>query len=71
MTGHVTRTYLTLAAWVTDGWIEIGRVEGRNSCVAALDERGLIWEGRPSYPSLDDALAALERGIARWLARNR
>lgn len=70
-TSAFERAYPTLSAWVKDGWIEIGRVEGRDSLVAALDEGGLVWEGRPSYPSLDDALAAMERGVPRWLARNR
>lgn len=70
VTGAFERAYPTLAAWVREDWVEIGRVEGGDSFVAALDEGGLVWEGRPSPPSLDDALAAMEQGLARWLTRS-
>ena len=61
--------YPNIAAWVRGGWIEIGRDYSR-SFVRALDEGGVVWEGKPSYGSLDEALKALEAGIAAWMAEN-
>lgn len=51
------------------GWIEIGYAhEGYlTSFIRALDEGGMIWEGADKYPSLDAALADLERGLGKWL----
>lgn len=60
-----------VARWVAErGWIEIGVSEGSRSFIRALDEGGLIWEGRPSYPSLDAALMDLEAALARWWIQN-
>jgi hypothetical protein len=60
--------YPHIARWVQDGWIEIGW-PGYNliSFVRALDEGGMVWEGAAEYPSLNDALAALNAGIAAFL----
>jgi hypothetical protein len=33
----------------------------------ALDEGGLIWEGREHYATLDDALRDLEARLAAWM----
>jgi hypothetical protein len=30
----------------------------------------MIWEGAEYYPSLEDALRALDTGIAEWLEAN-
>ena len=56
--------YPNIAAWVQDGWIEIGRDDFSRSFVRALDIGGMIWEGAEEYESLDDALRALDDGIA-------
>jgi hypothetical protein len=62
--------YPHIAAWVQDGWIEVGRDDCNRSFVRALDIGGLIWEGAASYPSLHDALLALDAGVAGWLKEN-
>ncbi len=59
--------YPNIASWVQDGWIEVGRDEGGQSFVRALDRGGLAWEGEGPYGSIDEALAALDAGIAEWL----
>lgn len=57
-------SYPRLAWWVANqGWVEIGHDDFSRSFVRALDIGGLLWEGEPSYPTLDDALAALDAGI--------
>lgn len=59
--------YPHVAAWVRDSWVEIGRVDGGGPAfVRALDAGGVVWEGAARYRSLDDALAALDAGIAAW-----
>jgi hypothetical protein len=52
------------------GWIEIGYDDFSNSFVRALDIGGLVWEGRQSYDSLDDALVDLEAGLTAWAREN-
>jgi hypothetical protein len=56
-----------VAAWVQDGWIEIGRDDYSRSFVRALDIGGMVFEGKSQYVSLDEALRALDAGIAAWL----
>jgi hypothetical protein len=65
--------YPHIAGWVRreEGWIEIGQDEFSFSFVRAVYGGGLAWEGEPSYPSLDEALRALDAGIAAWLGANR
>lgn len=62
--------YPNVAAWVCDGWIEMGSDDFSRSFVRALDIGGMIWEGEPSYPTVHDALKALDAGIAAWLEEN-
>jgi hypothetical protein len=59
--------YPNIASWVQDGWIEIGRDDFSRSFVRALDIGGMVWEGAVEYTSLDEALQALDAGIAAWL----
>lgn len=56
--------YPNIAAWVRDGLIEIGRDDFSRSFVRAFDVGGVVWEGAEEYDSLDDALRALDDGIA-------
>jgi hypothetical protein len=64
----VEQTYPAIARWVASyGWIELGHDDGSRSVVRALDMGGMIWEGEPAYPTLDDALRALEAALAQWL----
>jgi hypothetical protein len=62
--------YPHIAQWVGDGWIEMGRDDYNRSFVRALDIGGLVWEGSTQYATLDEALQALETGIAEWLREN-
>jgi len=64
-----TVQYANIASWVQDGWIEIGRDDCRHSFVRALDSGGMVWEGKAQYPSLHEALLALDAGIAAWRKR--
>ena len=62
--------YPNIARWVMDGWIEIGNESYTDSFVRALDEGGMVWEGKSKYPMLEDALRDLDRGIAEWFEEN-
>jgi hypothetical protein len=68
MAQNLDATYPTIARWVMEyGWIKIGHDDMRQSFVRALDEGGLIWEGREHYATLDDALRDLEARLAAWM----
>jgi len=59
--------YPHVARWVLDfGWIEIGQDDFSHSMVRALDIGGLIWEGKASYTTLDDAMQDLDQALAAW-----
>ena len=63
----VEQTYPLIAEWVkSGGWIEIGYTDYSRSFVRVLDEGGMIWEGAEQYATLDEALQAVEQGIAAW-----
>ena len=49
------------------GWIEIGENEVISSFVRAYDQGGTVYEGNPSYPSIEEALKDLELGIKAHL----
>jgi hypothetical protein len=66
----VAARYPNIAAWVQDGWIEIGRDDFSSSFVRALDIGGMIFEGKTHYDSLDEALSDLDAGIAAFLEEN-
>jgi hypothetical protein len=54
--------------WASEhGTIEIGHCHATHSFIRVLDEGGLIWKGRRSYPTLDAALADAEAGVAWWM----
>ena len=54
--------------WVIEfGTVEIGHCRHTHSFIRVLDEGGLVWKGRRSYPSLHAALADAEAGVARWM----
>jgi hypothetical protein len=68
MAQSLDATYPTIARWVQEyGCIEIGQDEMSRSFIRALDEGGMVWEGRKSYPTLDAALQDLENGLAAWM----
>jgi len=62
--------YPHVARWIQDdGWVELGRDGHSRSLARALDEGGIVWEGKDSYPDLDELLRDLEAGIAAWTAK--
>ena len=62
--------YPNVARFVqTQGWIEIGDHEGEGWVVRALDYGGMIFESRKPK-NLAEAMAALEKGIAKFNAEN-
>ncbi len=66
----VESSFPTVSKWVQHGgWIEIGEQQGFGFVVRALDEGGLTFE-ETKASSLDEAMIALERGIAKWLVEN-
>ena len=59
--------YPNVSEWTLGGgWVEIGQSGNSLSFIRALDEGGLVWEGMSEYRSLDQAMEALEAGIAAW-----
>lgn len=65
---NFSSSYPSIAAWTESyGWIEIGQDENSPSFIRVLDSGGMVWESKPNYKSLDDALtdlgAALEKAI--------
>jgi hypothetical protein len=58
--------YPHIAAWVRHGWIEIGHDDCNRPFLRAMSIGGVVWEGDDRYASLDDALNALDAGIAAW-----
>ena len=71
MTSRFQETYPNIASWVRDhGCIEIGQDDYSQSFVRALDIGGMIWEGKRRYTTLDEALQALESGLAEWMQQN-
>jgi hypothetical protein len=64
-------TYPHIAFLISGGgWIEMGQDHYSSSFVRALDLGGMVWEGESSYATIDDALQALDAGIAVWMEEN-
>ena len=62
------QAYPYITEWVeTHGWIEIGQIDGYSNFVMALDEGGVVWEGKKSYKTMDEAFQALEKGLSAWM----
>jgi hypothetical protein len=72
MKNSFEKNYPHITSWVRDyGWIEMGQDHYSYSFVRALDEGGMVWEGREDYKTIDDALKALDAGIGEWLREQR
>ena len=58
-----------IARWISQegGWIELGADHHSRSIARALYGGGMAWDGASDYGSLDEALRAMEEGIAAWL----
>jgi len=64
----VAASYPHLWRWVVEfGTVEIGYCDQTCSFIRVLDEGGIVWKGRRSYPTLDAALADADAGAARWM----
>lgn len=64
-------TYPHIADWVKFyGWIQIGRDYDSDPFVQVLNDGGLVWKGRQSYKTLDEAWQALEKALAKWTTQN-
>jgi hypothetical protein len=62
------QAYPRITQWVeTHGWIEIGRIDGFSNFMLALDEGGMVWAGKRSYKTMDEAFRALEEALAAWI----
>lgn len=70
MAGSFEEQYPNIAAWVKDGWIEIGRDDYSRSLVRVLDIGGMVWEGEEGYETVDEALSEAEAAISAWLKEN-
>lgn len=65
------KKYPNITLWVTEyGWIELGQDSYSHSFVRALDEGGVIWEGRHSYMTMDEVFHELDEALARWIEDN-
>ena len=70
MKSQFSKAYPNVAHWANAlGRIEIGPDEHSTSLVRALDEGGLIWESSDDHTTVDEALQALEEGLAVWWMR--
>ena len=66
----IERRFPYVAAWVRHhGRLEVGYHEFSVSFIRAHDPGGTVWEGASDYPTLDDAFAAADEGLAGWLRR--
>jgi hypothetical protein len=48
-----------------DGWVEIEHESDTNSFMRVLDEGGMVWEGKRTYPRLEDGLQDLDQGVGK------
>ncbi len=62
-----------IARWVSqeEGWIELGADHHSRSIARALYGGGTAWEGTDRYGSLEEALRAMDAGIAAWREEHR
>ena len=62
------QAYPLITEWVTtQGWVEIGQIDGMSTFIIALDEGGAVWEGKKKYKTLNEAFQDLEKGLTEWL----
>ena len=58
--------YPHISAWVLDAQIEIGYGEYDHVFLRAIDAGGVAWQSEEKFSSMDEALSALDQGIADW-----
>jgi DNA-binding MarR family transcriptional regulator len=65
------QSYPHIASWVANGCLEIGSISyDDDSFIRAIDEGGTAWQSAAEFETLDDALAAADKGIAEWYSEN-
>ena len=65
------QAYPHITSWVEDGCLEIGSISYYDdSFIRAIDEGGTVWDSAEKFETLDDALAAADKGIAEWCRIN-
>ncbi len=63
--------YPAIAEWIdTTGWIELGQDDMSRSMARVLDEGGLVWEGKSSYPSINALFEDVERAVKKELGND-
>jgi hypothetical protein len=63
--------YPHVARWCKQyGWIEVGYEWQDTLFARAIHEGGLAWGGEGPYPTIDDALRALDNGISAFMKEN-
>ncbi|HEX8186299.1 MAG TPA: hypothetical protein VF747_16155 [Blastocatellia bacterium] len=63
--GSFEAKYPRISKWVkTQGWIGVGQTDSFPNFMLALDEGGMVREGKGSYKSMDEAFEALEEGLS-------
>ena len=66
----IEAAFPNVAEWVQGcGWIEIGDQDWQGFVVRALNEGGLVYE-QEGCRTLAEAMAALEKGVGKWLDEN-
>lgn len=69
MTAAFDHTYPHIARWVKQyGWIELGQDEFGTPLTRAMDASGIVWEAKDPYPTVEEALQAMEVSLADWLS---
>ena len=67
----VDAAFPPIAQWTRSwGWIEVGQNDTSRSMVRALDEGGMVWEGKVKYATLDELLQDLEAALSDWMNEN-
>ena len=63
---NFSSTYPNIAYWTEScGWIEIGQDEYSEAFIRVFDEGGTVWESKPKYKSIDDAMNDLEAALGK------
>lgn len=70
LSSEFANKYPNIADWVEGGVLEIGRCEYGNSFIRAIDEGGMVWEGKRKYATLDEALQEAEKALMGWFEEN-
>jgi len=73
MPSSLKASYPNMAYFVDAiGWIEIGHDDDSplTSFIKAFDPGGMVWEGKDSYTTLDEAFQDLDAGLGDWMSEH-